>query len=220
MKDVYLRTLTGCALFEDIEAVDIPTMLRCLSPTVRSYARGEVVFAEGASLAQVGIVLSGRVQIEQNDYWGNRAILAQAEPGELFGEAFSCAGVRALPVSVCAALPCEIMLIDYRRIVRTCSSACAFHGQLIQNMLRILAEKNVALTQKIETVTQRTTRDKLLAYLSAQARRQGMDAFEIPFNRQELADYLSVDRSAMSSELSRMRRDGLVRCEKNRFELL
>ena len=111
------------------------------------------------------------------------------------------------------------MLIDYRKIITSCPSACTFHARLIQNMLRILAQKNVALTQKMETITQRTTRGKLLAYLSAQAQRQGANEFEIPFSRQELADYLSVDRSAMSGELSRMQREGLLRYHKSHFIL-
>lgn len=217
---LYLDVLAQCALFEGIKKSDIPTMLNCLNASTKAYARDEVVFAMGAPVAQVGIVLAGRVQIEQNDYWGNRSIIAQVEAGELFGEAFSCAGTQRLPVNVLAAQAAEIMLVDIQRAVGGCSAACGFHAQLIQNLLRILAQKNVALTQKMETITQRTTRDKLLAYLSAQARQQGKNTFEIPFNRQQLADYLSVDRSAMAAELSRMQKQGLLRTHKSTFELL
>ena len=146
-------------------------------------------------------------------------ILAHVGRGGLFGEAFSCAGKGTLPVSVAASETTGIMLIDYRKIVTTCSSACVFHMQLIKNMMRILAEKNILLTQKMEHLAKRTTRDKLLSFLSAQALLAGSDTVDIPFNRQELADYLCVDRSALSRELGAMQAEGLLKYEKNRFEL-
>ncbi len=220
MDNIPLSVLAQCALFADMAEDDIPAMLSCLAASRQRYEKGAVIFAAGSFISHVGVVLGGRVHIEQNDYWGNRTILAQLGPGELFGEAFSCAGVERLPVQVYAAEQADILLIDYRKIISSCPSSCAFHAQLIQNMLRILAQKNVALTRKMETITQRTTRDKLLAYLSGEAQRQGQGAFSIPFNRQELADYLSVDRSAMSSELARMQREGLLRYHKNDFVLL
>jgi CRP-like cAMP-binding protein len=181
----------------------------------------------------IGVVLSGALHILQDDFWGNRAILARAEPGELFGEAFSCGGVKKLPVSVQAVEQSEVLLIDLSRIITTCSSACVFHRDLIKNTLQDMARKNIALIKKMEHITRRTTREKLLSYLSSQAQQllatptlvgkfpaQGSTAFTIPFNRQELAEYLSVDRSAMSAELGKMQGEGLIRFNKNRFELL
>ena len=165
-------------------------------------------------------MLTGNVHVIQEDFWGNRTILANIEPGELFGEAFSCAGLDKLPVSVLAVQDSEVLMIDYRKIITTCSSSCVFHTALIHNMLRILADKNVMLTQKMELLTKNTTREKLLAYLSLQAQQAGSTKFNIPFNRQGLADYLSVDRSAMSAELSKMQKDGVLVYKKNRFELL
>ncbi|GHV49629.1 Crp/Fnr family transcriptional regulator [Synergistales bacterium] len=174
----------------------------------------------GEDVTAIGIVLSGGVHVLQEDFWGSRAILSHVAPGELFAEAFSCAGVGSLPVSVITTEPSEILFLDYKRVATTCSSSCAFHTGLIKNMMQILAGGNVMLTQKIEHLTRHTTREKLLSYLSEQARQAGQSAFEVPFNRQELADYLSVDRSAMSSELCKMRDDGILRFCKNHFELL
>lgn len=212
--------LNGCALFEGIAVHEQQALLKCLSGQARGYAKGEWIWHEGERATQVGVVLSGGVQVVREDFWGNRAILAHLEPGGLFGEAFSCAQIERLPVSVLASESSQVLLIDIRKLGVSCASACSFHARLIQNMLRVLASKNVALTQKIGHLTKRTTREKLLSYLSERAQQAGGSTFELPFNRQELADYLSVDRSALSSELGRMRDEGLLRFQRNHFELL
>lgn len=155
----------------------------------------------------------------REDIFGNRAILTALMPGQLFGETFACAGVEILPVSVIAVSDCKILLLDYRRIITTCPTACVFHSRLIENMLKILAGKNLVLNQKIEALSARTTREKLLAYLVAQAGVAGSRRFTIPSTRQELADYLSVDRSAMSREMGIMQKEGMIRFKKNCFEL-
>jgi CRP-like cAMP-binding protein len=216
----YPEVLRACPLFAGIDESELQALLDCLSASKRHFAKGSFVFMTGENVTAVGVVLSGSVHVLQEDFWGNRTILAHVGPGGLFAEAFSCAEVDKLPVSVIAAEPSDILFIDYKRIATTCSSACTFHTGLIKNMMHILAQKNVQLTQKIEHVTGRTTRAKLLAYLSAQARKAADNIFEIPFSRQELADYLSVDRSAMSNELCKMRDEGILRFHKNRFELL
>lgn len=216
----YLPTIKKCPLFAGIDDSGLKTLLDCLSASLVPYEKNSFVFMADDAVTNIGVVLSGRVHVLKEDFWGNRSILDHIGPGGLFGEAFSCAEVPKLPVSVIAAEKSDILLVDYRRIIRTCTSACAFHTGLIQNMMRILARKNVMLTQKLEYVTRRTTREKLLSYLSAQAGQAGSNSFEIPYNRQELAEYLSVDRSAMSGELGRMRDDGILRFHRNSFELL
>jgi CRP-like cAMP-binding protein len=174
----------------------------------------------GDHIHSVGIVLSGQVQVCQEDYYGNKSIFGNSGPGQLFGESFACAESKSLPVSVITTAESDLLFIDCRRLSAPCSHACAFHGRLIQNMLGIIALKNIALTQKIEITSKRTTREKLISYLSAVARQAGGGRFSIPFNRQELADFLSVDRSAMSAELSKLRDDGVLRFHKNQFELI
>ncbi len=217
--DRFFSILATCPLFFNIGEEDFAALLSCLNAKTRHYERGEMVFRAEDPATHVGIVAAGAVDVVQEDFWGNRVILTRLTQGDLFGEAFSCAGVEKLPVSVMAVEDTAILLVDYRRTITTCSNACAFHTRLIFNMLRILASKNIALTRKIEFVTRRTTREKLLAYLSAQANEARRGEFTIPFDRQALAEYLAVDRSAMSAELSRMQREGLLTYEKNRFAL-
>ncbi|MDL2313902.1 Crp/Fnr family transcriptional regulator [Desulfovibrio sp. OttesenSCG-928-C14] len=207
-------------LFAGIDEKQLDSLLACLRAVKRHYQRDEFVFVAGAKATSVGVVLSGSVRVLQEDFWGHRAILAHIEPGGLFGEAFSCAEKDALPVSVVAPEASEILLVDYRRIVTTCSSSCIFHTLLVMNMLRILAEKNIMLTRKIEHLSKRSTREKLLSFLSAQAVFAKSNTVEIPFNRQELADFLCVDRSALSRELGAMQSEGLINYDKNSFELL
>jgi len=215
-----LEVIKKCPLFWEIEDSHLQALLKCLTAVQHSYTKNEFIFSRGENVQSVGIVLLGTAHILQEDYWGNRTILEHVEPGGLFGEAFSCAEIDNLPISVIAAEAMEVLFIDYRRIITTCSSSCMFHMVLIKNMVKILAQKNIMLTQKMEIITHRTTRKRLMAYLSSQAIKTGKKRFMIPFNRQELADFLSVERSAMSAELSQMQTDGLIRTRKNEFELL
>lgn len=215
----HLDIIKNCPLFSGIADAELAALLGCLVNSTKNHAKDDFIFTAGEHSGQVGLVLTGSVHIVQEDFWGRRTILALITPGELFAEAFACAGLERLPVSALAAETAEIMLIDYRKIASPCARACACHNGLINNMLRILARKNVFLVQKIEHLSRRSTREKLLSYLSARARETGKSNFSIPFNRQELADYLAVDRSAMSSELSRMREEGLLDFKRNEFEL-
>jgi CRP-like cAMP-binding protein len=207
-------------LFDGIAPDALTTLLGCLSARRQVYDKGEFIFVEGDAVGDVGVVLSGSVHVVKEDYWGSRVILALIGEGGLFAEAFSAAGTEKLPVSVVAAGSAEVLFIDCRKICRTCPNACSFHAKLVSNMLKILADKNVSLTEKLEHITRKTTREKLLSYLSSQAKRAGSPVFAIPFNRQELADYLSVERSAMSYELGKLRDEGVIAYRKNDFELL
>ncbi len=215
----YLSVLKKCPLFSEIDETNIEQILPCLSATVRQAEKNTFIFSADDSITTVGLILSGSVHIISEDFWGRKDILSQLGPGELFAESFSCAHIDKLPISVFAVEMTEVMLLNCRKIIRTCSTACIFHTQLISNMLQIIANKNISLMQKIEQMSKRTTREKLLAYLSSEAQKAGRKNFEIPFNRQEMADYLAVDRSAMSSELSKMRDEGLLDFDHCNFEL-
>ncbi len=215
-----LEILKSVALFDGIEESELRPLLACLSAETARYEKGQTVFFSGDGTNRFGVVLSGGVQIVKDDYYGNRSILAKIGAGNLFAESFACAGMRALPVSVTATAESELLFIDCRKLAAPCAKACAFHSRLIQNLMNLMARKNIALTQKIEFLSKRTTREKLIAYLSAEAKKAGGSRFRIPFDRQELADYLSVERSAMSAELSRLRDDGVLKYSKNEFELL
>ncbi len=216
----YIELLKGCPLFFDIEEEELVRMLSCLGARVEEFEKKHTVFAEGTPAKSIGIVLSGAVQMMQMDYFGNRSILGNALPREVFGEAFACAQVESVPVTVEAREKSEVMLIDCDHILHTCSNNCEFHRRLIYNMMRNLAVKNLGYHEKIEVTSKRTTRDKLMTYLMLCAKREGNSSFEIPFDRQELADYLEVDRSGLSAEISKLRKEGIIENTKNHFVLL
>lgn len=216
----YLSILNQCPLFDNIDTAEMSAMLACLGAKTASFAKGETIFSEGDPATHVGIVLSGSAQIVKDDFYGKRSIVASLQPSELFGESFACAEVDRLPVSIIASEKSEIMLIDCRRITMTCSNACAFHSRMILNLLRVVAAKNLVFHQKIEIISKRTTREKLMTYLMDQAKRRASDEFTIPFDRQELADYLGVERSALSAEISKLRADGVFEADRSRFRLL
>lgn len=211
--------LQACPLFEGISAQNLSAMVSCLGARTVSAARGEMIFREGEPARYMGLMLSGSGQIIREDYFGNRTILARIEAGDLFGESFACAGLEALPVSVAATENCTYMLFDCRRLTTSCTNACEFHSRLIFNLLQIVAAKNLIFHQKIEITSKRTTRDKLMTYLLLQAKTAGSSRFTIPYDRQELADYLEVDRSGLSAEISRLRKEGVLECRKNEFFL-
>lgn len=217
---MFTQVLLKSPLFNNVDEKDLTSMLKCLLAKTRHYKKDEFIFREGELIYHVGIVLSGSVNIIREDFWGNRNILTHIASGGMFGEAFSCAEINKLPVSVIACEKSEIMLIDYRKIVTVCASACSFHSQLISNMLKIIASKNILLTQKIEHISQRTTREKVLSFLSAQALKLNSNTFTIPYDRQQLADFLCVERSALSRELAKMKKDCLIDYDKNKFQLL
>ncbi|MBQ8341613.1 MAG: Crp/Fnr family transcriptional regulator [Clostridia bacterium] len=216
----YLEILAKCPLFANIEEQNLLRMLHCLGAKVEHFDKKYTIFHEGMPARQIGIVLSGAVQVVRVDYYGNRSILTELGAPHVFAEAFACAEAEALPVSVIASEPSDIMLIDCRHILHTCQNACGHHHSLIFNLMKDLAEKTLLFHKRIEITGKRTTREKLLAYLSAEAKAANSRILTVPFDRQELADYLEVDRSGLSAEISKLRREGVLRCEKNRFELL
>lgn len=213
------RLIKRTALFDGIEENEIAAMMNCLSATTESYKNGQIIYRLGDTTTLVGEVLSGSVYIIKEDFWGNRSIISEIGAGQFFGETYALIPSAPLEVSVVAADACEVLYLDVKRIMTTCSSACEFHARLIRNLLMVTAQKNLLLTRKLEYMAQRTTREKLLSYLSAESQHMKSPSFEIPFNRQQLADYLSVDRSAMSNELCKLRDEGILKFEKNRFEL-
>lgn len=207
-------------LFNAIDQNELETMITCLGGIVKTYKKDAYIIMAGDSVDYVGIIISGKVQIIKEDFAGNRNIITEHSEGELFGEAFACAGIQTCSYTVQAVTDCEIMMIKFKKIVTTCSNACAFHSMLISNMLKIIAQKNIELNNKMEIISQRTTREKLMTYLLTQAEKAKNSKFDIPFSRNELADYLCVERSAMSRELSKMKNDGIIEYNKNSFELM
>lgn len=215
----YLSILINSKLFYGIREEEIESMLECLTSEVKFFDKGEYVFRRGERIDSVALLLEGGVLIQKEDYWGNLSILGEITEGEIFGEVYACLGSDEMMHNAVAVKRCSVLLINVKKILTMCPSACPFHSRLIRNLLSVMAAKNKMLARKLEHMSRRTTREKLLSYLSEQSQRAGSPSFDIPFNRQQLADFLSVDRSAMSAELGRMRDEGLLTFSRNHFIL-
>ena len=206
-------------LFQGMTPEEAAGLLACLGSDRRRYAKGQTVLHAGEVVTSLGLVLSGSVLIENTDFWGNTTVLDHVGTGQVFAETYACTPGEPLMVRVTAAEAAEILFLNAGRLLQPCSQACACHGQLIRNLLTLSAQKNLHLSRKIFHTAPRTIRGRLLSYLSDEAVRSGSRRFTIPFNRQQLADYLHVDRSALSHELGKMQREGLLQVRKNQFEL-
>ena len=214
-----LTFLSKTILFRGTAPEDLSSMLTCLGARERSYEKGETILCAGDLVSSMGLILSGSVLIENNDRWGNKSIINHLSAGQIFGETYACIPGEPMMVDVIADEPAQILFLNVGRLLRTCPSACAHHSRLIRNLLMVTAQKNLNLSQRILHTSSKSIRGRLLSYLSFQADRQGSPDFTIPFNRQQLADYLSVDRSALSNELGKMQREGLLTVSKNHFIL-
>lgn len=215
-----LSFLMKTPLFQGTAEEDVGAMLACLGAISKKLPKGSIIYRAGELAQNMGMVLTGSVHIENNDVWGNKSILDHAGPGQVFAESYACVPGEPLMVSVVAAEDCEILFLNISRLLQPCSNACMHHLRLIRNLLTIAAQKNLILSRRIFHTSSKSIRGRLLSYLSEQALREGKNDFMIPFNRQQLADYLSVDRSALSNELSKMQRDGLLAVDKNHFRLI
>lgn len=216
----YFNLLLSTPLFNGIDPADLEPMLHCLGASTITSPKGDPVFLEGDAAGFIGVVLEGTVQVVQEDFYGNRNILSQAEKGQLFAESFACANIEAIPVSGYAVRNSKIMLLSCQKMLTICSSACVFHNQLVKNLLKVLAQKNLEMNNKIRFMSQKTTKEKLMAYLLEQAKANGSPEFTIPFDRQALADYLGVERSAMSAELGKLKKAGILDFKGSAFHLL
>ena len=216
----YIPILKRTQMFAGVTQDEIESMLSCLGARLKSYKKGECVLRQGEHLSDIVVLVEGNLHIQKDDYWGNRSILGQIAVGEMFGEAYVAPESGALLNDVVAVEDSTVIFFDVKRIITTCPTACRFHVMVVQNMFFAISEKNRKLVQKLGHMSKRTTREKLISYLSEQAKKQNSASFTIPFNRQQLADFLSVDRSAMSNELCKMRDEGLLEFDKNQFKLM
>lgn len=217
--DDFIYVLKRSPLFYGIREEEIPTMLQCLVADRQQFQTGELICRMGQAATDFAMILTGRGQVIRQDFWGGEERFEILEPGSLFGPEFACAQATILPVGLVALEDCEVVFMEYKRMINVCSLACGFHNRLLQNMLRILADQNIHMERNIRHMAKKTTREKLLSYLSEEGVKNGSPSFEIPLSRQELADYLSVDRSAMSSELGKLQKEGWLEAKRNRFVL-
>lgn len=211
--------LSKTNLFRGIAPSEVPVALKCLGAYERRFKKGTVIYKAGDVVHEIGLVLEGSVNIVANFFWGNSAIFGHIARGKIFGESNAALPNKELSCDIVAAENCNILFLNLNRVLAEVHCGCKFHSRIIQNIVRISAAKNLNLSSRMMHIAPKAIRDKLLAYLSEQALECGSNDFVIPFSRQQLADYLGVDRSALSNELSKMQRDGLLLFEKNHFVL-
>lgn len=217
---IELHKLVLLPLFTGIREENLSTMLACMGSFQKSYRRDEIILLESNEVRTVGVILSGKVHMIKEDAEGDQTLLVTMKENELFGESFSCGSNLFAQVSFRAATDCTVLFLPFYKIIHSCEMRCPFHHRMIENMVQLISDKNVQLMQKIEVISKKTLRGKILAYLRSQAPEDGSLRFSIPLGRLELADYLCADRSALTRELAHMKSDGLIWYEKNRFQLL
>ncbi len=215
----YIPILEKTRMFAGVNDTEVESMLSCLGARSGKFLKGAYVLRQGERLSEIMVLVEGKLLIQNEDYWGNRSILGQVDVGEIFGEAYVAPESGAILNDVVAVEDSTALFFDVKRIMTTCPSACRFHALVVQNLFYSISEKNRKLVRKLGHMSKRTTREKLISYLSDEAKKHTSASFSIPYNRQQLADFLSVDRSAMSNELCKMRDEGLLEFEKNRFRL-
>lgn len=216
----YIKILKNTQLFTGISDDEIEIMLGCLSATLNTYKKGDYVFRSGEHIRNLTVLVEGSLHIQKDDYWGNRTILGHVSLGEMFGESYVSPDSGAMLNDVIAVENSTVMFFDIYKLLSVCSSACRFHSLAVKNLFFAISEKNRKLVSKLGYISNRSIREKLLSYLSDEAGKNRSPSFTIPFNRQQLADYLSVDRSALSNELSKLKKEGMLDFNKNSFTLL
>jgi len=207
-------------LFDGLSPQDRNAILGCVGYHINRYKKGQTVVFEEDHVRHIGILLSGCVDMIKEDIWGNKTLLIRIHKDGLFGESFACCEDNMSIVSFVVSQDAQIMFMPFDRVMRSCSMACSFHHQLLENMVKIIAGKNRDLMRKIEVVSKKTLREKILAYLSLQAQTQGSQVLEVPLGRVEWAEYLCANRSALTRELVKMQEEGLIRYQQNFFEIL
>lgn len=218
MKDILQEV--NSPLFRGIQPQERKAMLGCIGYHIAAFRKGDIVAFEEENIRHIGIILSGSVDMVKEDLWGNKTMLVRMGKDELFGETFACGSDNLSVVTFLVSEDAKILFMPFDRVMHSCTMACRFHHRLIENMVSVIAAKNRDLMRKVEVVSKRTIREKLLTYLSIQAQAQETRYFEIPLGRVELAEYLCVDRSALTRELTKMKEDGLIDYDKNCFRIL
>ena len=202
-----LLFLSQTTLFQGTKPDEIQAMLQCLKAVLKCYPKDAILLHAGETTHVMGLVLSGSIHIENIDVWGNKSILSLVTKGQIFAETYACVSA------------CTVLFLDMAHLLCTCQNSCTHHNQIIQNLLMVSARKNLSLSRRILHTSPKSIRARVISYLSDQAAREGSLEVTIPFNRQQLADYLEVDRSALSNELSKMQKEGLLTVNRNTFRL-
>lgn len=216
----YISVLKKSVIFNGLNDEEIKEILIDLHPKISSYEKGNFIIRNGDNVKSFGIVILGKAIVVKEDFWGNRSVISELLAGEIFAETFACLKNSIVEISVEALEKTEVMFFNVDKILNGSLRKEEYQRKIIENMLVNLAKKNLNFTRKIEHIKKKTIREKLLSYLSGESMKNNSLTFEIPFNRQQLADYLSVDRSALSTEIGKLQKERVIKCRKNKFTLL
>ncbi len=214
------KWISDTALFRGMNEEEIHHALEELMVEEKQYGKGDVLLRAGSCTRQMGLVLEGSVTIESNDVWGNRTILSHVPAGETFAESYALLPGEPMMVDVTANESSRVLFIRTDRLILFPSVRSSWTEKMLMNMLMISAHKNLHMASRSFHTSPKTIRGRLLSFLNSVALRTGRKEFDIPFDRQQLADYLNLDRSALSKELGQMQREGYFVCRKSHFKLL
>ena len=220
MKDLIIKAFQTHPMFKGISLTNCETLMHCLGCTEKAYNKEQIIPTAGIYARQIGIVVSGCIHTIQEDVWGRRAFLSYAKDDGIFGEVLLGGSSDERGIIFKAAEPTTVMYLPADRILHPCRNSCPFHHELSRNLFRMISNSNAELTEKIEITSKSSLREKILTYLSIESRRNGSTRFTVPLNRTEMADYLCTNRSALSRELSKMKKDGIIDYESNTFRIL
>ena len=212
-------SISNLALFSGIEEDHIQLLLTRLGCYEKSFNKGDIIVLEEDETRYAGVVLSGQVQMVKADIWGDESLMAYMGPGEIFAESFAVCKDSSSYVSFIASQKTRVLFLSLDHIINTCPHRCSFHSTLVTNLFELIAKKNQQLMEKIDIVAKPTLREKILAYLSLQAQKQQSRYIEIPLNRQDMAQFLCSNRSAMTRELSKMKEEGIIDFDGSTFVL-
>jgi len=204
-------------LFDNIKEKELDRLLFCIRSFKKEFKKDETIYMEADKISYVGIVLYGSVHMIKTDIWGKNSLFTFFGPGELFGESFAVQKEISSSVSFKAAEDTKVLFLSSSNIIHTCPNACAFHAQISTNLFHLLGMKNQKFINKIEILSKGSIREKLLAYISQLSQEQHSRYINSPLSRVALAEYLSVNRSAMIRELSKMRSEGIIDFDKDTF---
>ena len=220
MKDLIIKAFQTHPMFKGISLTNCETLMHCLGCTEKAYNKEQIIPTAGIYARQIGIVVSGCIHTIQEDVWGRRAFLSYAKDDGIFGEVLLGGPSAERGIIFKAAEPTTVMYLPVDRILHPCRNSCPFHHELSRNLFRMISNSNAELTEKIEITSKSSLREKILAYLSIESRRNGSTRFTVPLNRTEMADYLCTNRSALSRELTKMKNDGIIDYENKSFHIL
>ena len=215
----YYHQIKNSPVFYGMSEEELKSILECFHARVRTYEEGEMIIRQGEMISNIYLILEGNVNIEKDTYWGRRMIISKLSKNDNIALAFVASKNIETNIDAIAVTKSKLLILSFSKCTSMCQNACTKHKVLINNLFEILSKENIELIQKIENISQKSIRDKLLTYLSNEAKRNKSNVFEIPFNRQDMADYLNIDRSSMSFELSKLQKEGILKFEKNKFEL-